>query len=58
MSEQEIARLGEQVKTLFGDVSEVKTDVKELKEQLANRLPSWATVLIATLTAAVGWLVK
>ncbi len=56
MAETDVARLQEQIKTLFGDVNELKCDIKEIKDQLANRLPLWATVLIATLTAACGWL--
>lgn len=56
MAEQEIARLQEQIKTLFGDVSELKEDIKEIKKQLANRLPLWATVLMSMLTGACGWL--
>ena len=47
MSEQEVARLQEQIKTLFGDVEELKSDVKEIKNQLANRLPLWATALMS-----------
>ena len=47
MSEQEVARLQEQIKTLFSDVDELKSDVKEIKQQLANRLPLWATVLMS-----------
>ena len=58
MSEQELARLQEQIKTLFGDVDELKTDVKEIKHQLATRLPLWATVLISALTGAIGWLIR
>jgi len=58
MSEQEIARLQEQIKTLFGDVNELKEDVKEIKQQLANRLPLWATMLISVLTGVIGWLIR
>ena len=58
MSEQELTRLQEQIKTLFGDVDELKTDVKEIKHQLANRLPLWATVLISVLTGVIGWLLR
>ena len=58
MSEQELTRLQEQIKTLFGDVDELKTDVKEIKHQLANRLPLWATVLISVLTGTIGWLLR
>ena len=47
VSEQDIARIQEQIKTLFSDVDELKTDVKEIKQQLANRLPLWATMLIS-----------
>lgn len=58
MSEQELTRLQEQIKTLFGDVEELKADVKEIKHQLANRLPLWATVLISVLTGTIGWLIR
>jgi hypothetical protein len=57
LNEQQAARFEEQIKTLFNDVGELKMDLKEIKAQLANRLPNWATVLIAVLTAAVGWFV-
>jgi len=46
-SEQDIARLQEQIKTLFGDVNELKEDVKEIKQHFANRLPLWATALMS-----------
>jgi len=58
MAEQDIARLQEQIKTLFGDVNELKEDVKEIKQQLANRLPLWATMLISVLTGVIGWLIR
>ena len=58
MSEQNIARLQEQIKTLFNDVDELKADVKEIKQQLANRLPLWATMLISVLTGVIGWLIR
>jgi acyl-[acyl carrier protein]--UDP-N-acetylglucosamine O-acyltransferase len=58
MSEQDIARLQEQIKTLFGDVNELKENVKEIKQQLANRLPLWATMLISVLTGVIGWLIR
>ena len=58
MSEQEVARLQEQIKTLFGDVEELKNDVKEIKTQLSNRLPLWATALMSLLTGTIGWLIR
>ncbi len=58
MSVEEMARLQEQIRTLFSDVGELKEDVKEIKQQLANRLPLWATVLISVLTGAIGWLLR
>ena len=58
MSEQDVARLQEQIKTLFGDVEELKSDVKEIKNQLANRLPLWATMLMSALTGVIGWLIR
>lgn len=59
LSEQEvidIAVVKEQVETLFAVVGELKSDVKEIKEQLANRLPLWATTLIGMLTGIIGYL--
>ena len=58
MSEQEVARMQEQIKTIFSDVDELKEDVKEIKQQLANRLPLWATMLISALTGVIGWLIR
>jgi len=58
MSVEEVARLQEQIRTLFSDMGELKEDVKEIKQQLANRLPLWATVLISVLTGAIGWLLR
>ena len=55
LSDTEVTKLQEQVKTLFTNMGEIKADVKELKEQFANRLPIWATALIALLTATCGW---
>lgn len=57
MNDVEVTQLQEQVKTLFVNMGELKTDVKELKEQFANRLPLWATMLIGGLMAVCGWLV-
>ncbi len=58
MSNDDVARIEEQIKTLFSNdtrfekcVEEIRTDIK----QLANRLPVWATLLVALLTAACGW---
>lgn len=58
MSDFEIARLQEQIKALYHDVEELKIDIKEIKTQLANRLPLWATMLISALTGIVGWLLS
>jgi len=56
--DNEITRLQEQIKTLFGDVAELKEDMKKIKDDLSKRLPTWATALIALLTASIGWLAK
>lgn len=58
MSEQDVARLQEQIKTIFSDVDELREDVKEIKQQLASRLPLWATMLISALTGVIGWLLR
>jgi len=57
MPETDVARIQEQIKTLFGDVAEVKCDIKEIRDNLANRLPLWATMLISMLVGVCGWLV-
>mgnify|MGYP003610093537 CR=1 FL=1 len=61
VSEDAIARLEEQIKTLFNDglrregaIKDLACDIKEIKEELANRLPVWATLAISLLTALVG----
>ena len=54
MSQEDITTLKEQVKTLFNVVGELKTDIKQIKEELANRLPTWATIVISILTASLG----
>lgn len=33
---------------------EIYREIKALKEDFANRLPTWATVIISILTAALG----
>ena len=65
LSDQEVTRLEEQVKTLFVGQARIEKsledfkidiykEIKELKEQFANRLPLWATLLISILTAGLG----
>lgn len=72
MSDQEIARIQEQIKTLFAGqerieknqcdfehemreiTGDIYREIKALKEDFANRLPTWATVIISILTAALG----
>lgn len=67
MSDLEVTRLEEQVKTLFTgqariekSLEDFKSDIykqiKELKDQFANRLPVWATTLIGILTGVCGFL--
>jgi len=45
--ESRIEKTEKDIQTLYGAVDKIR-----------NRLPVWATFLIAALTAAVGWLVK
>lgn len=40
------------------DNKDVHGDIWEAINNLRNRLPIWATVVIATLSAMVGWLAK
>lgn len=37
-----------------GTVGDIYREIKALKEDFANRLPTWATVIISILTAALG----
>ena len=53
--QQEVTALKEQVKTLFTQVGEIKQDLKDLKNDLAKRLPLWATALISLLMMICGW---
>jgi len=39
-------------------VNDIYKEIKALKDQFANRLPIWATILIAVLTAICGWLAR
>lgn len=57
MPETDVARIQEQIKTLFGDVAELKCDIKEIRDNLVNRLPLWATMLISLLVGICGWLI-
>lgn len=57
MPETDVARIQEQIKTLFNDMDEVKCDIKEIRDNLANRLPLWATMLISLLVGICGWLI-
>lgn len=70
--QQEIARIQEQIKTLFAGqerleknqydfesemrntTGEIYREIKALKEDFANRLPTWATIIISILTASLG----
>jgi septal ring factor EnvC (AmiA/AmiB activator) len=63
VAEQEIARIEEQIVTLFKNderleksIAKLGDDITEIKEQLANRLPLWATTLIGILTGICGFL--
>lgn len=37
------------------EINEIYKEIKALKEQFANRLPIWASMFIAALTAICGW---
>ena len=61
MSDQEIARIEEQIVTLFKNdermeraIEKLGYDVQEIKDEFANRLPTWATILLSILTASLG----
>jgi uncharacterized coiled-coil DUF342 family protein len=45
VSDQEVARLQEQIKTLFKDIDELKSDIKEMKNQLANRFAAVGNIV-------------
>ena len=61
MSDQEIARIEEQIVTLFKNdermeraVEKLGYDVQEIKDEFANRLPTWVTIVLSILTASLG----
>lgn len=61
MSDQEIARIEEQIVTLFKNdermeraIEKLGHDVQEIKDEFANRLPTWATIVLSILTASLG----
>jgi len=54
----EVSVLKSQNLDLKNDMREVKDDLKEVKDKLMNRLPLWATLLIASMTATIGGLVS
>lgn len=61
MSDQEIARIEEQIVTLFKNdermervIEKLGYDVQEIKDEFANRLPTWATIVLSILTASLG----
>jgi len=61
LSDQEIARIEEQIVTLFKNdermeraIEKLGYDVQEIKDEFANRLPTWATILLSILTASLG----
>jgi predicted nuclease with TOPRIM domain len=63
--EEEIARAQEQIKTLFQNQASLEKRWGEiiekldcLQKQLNNRLPLWATALIALLTSMLAWFAK
>jgi peptidoglycan hydrolase CwlO-like protein len=65
MADEDVVRLQEQMKTLFGDFKEIKGEIAQLKEEIqalrekfSQRPPVWATALISVLTAAVAWFAK
>lgn len=63
LSDDEVIRMQEQIVTLFKNderqenaLDKVLESLDKIKDQLASRLPVWATMLIAALTAACGFL--
>ena len=61
MSDQEIARIEAQIVTLFKNdermeraIDKITNDVQEIKDEFANRLPTWATIVLSILTASLG----
>jgi len=39
-------------------VGEIYKEIKAIRDQFANRLPLWATMLIGALMALCGWFAK
>jgi len=69
---QDIARIQEQIITLFKNDENHKADMKDTNirlettvreltqkiDQFANRLPNWASILIGCLMGVIGYLAK
>ena len=64
MNDKDLEKVFSHIETYNREMGIVRTDIKWIKEKLhylvksANRLPTWATVLISVLMATIGWLVK
>ncbi len=57
---EHVATCNREMGIVQNDITNIKEDIKEIKacmRKVMNRLPVWATVIIAVLTACVGWLI-
>lgn len=56
-----VAKLNEEMGVVQVEVTNIKTHITEIKEDLKrviNRLPNWAVAIISLLTAMLGYFVK
>lgn len=58
MSEQDVVRLEEQVKTLFSTCARLEDCIVAINNKLSSWIPPWTAGLIAILTAMVGYFAK
>lgn len=56
-----VAKLNEEMGVVQVEVTNIKTHINEIKEDLKrviNRLPNWAVAIISLLTAMLGYFAK
>lgn len=55
--EERNRKLNGSLDRIWKAIEDLRCDIEEIRERLANRLPTWATVLISVLTSLLGFAV-
>lgn len=58
MCDREHAHLAGELKRIESDMKEDVTALKKVVDKIRDRLPTWATLLLMALTAALGYTLK